>query len=75
MLQKNEMNFKGKMVSIGLAMHKRSWHITALANGEIVLTVSLSRPNYGAFEKLFSWFKGNYVRIVYEAGSGGSKTI
>ena len=70
-VQRNKIDFKGKMVSIGVDMHKRSWHITALADREIVLTVSLSRPNYDAFEKVLSQFKGNYVRIVYEAGPGG----
>ena len=70
-VKRNKINFKEKMVSIGVDMHKRSWHITALADGEIVLTVSLSRPNYDAFEKLVSHFKGNYIRIVYEAGPGG----
>jgi len=53
-VKKNTINFKGKMVSIGVDMHKRSWHITALADGEIVLTISLSRPNYDAFKKLHS---------------------
>jgi transposase len=70
-VKRNKINFKGKMVSIGVDMHKRSWHITALATGEIVLTVSLSRPNYDAFQKILSQFKGNYVRIVCEAGPGG----
>jgi len=37
-IKKNTINFKGKVVSIGVDMHKRSWHITALADGEIVLT-------------------------------------
>ena len=37
-VKKNTINFKGKVVSIGVDMHKRSWHITALADGEIVLT-------------------------------------
>ena len=70
-VKRNNINFKGKMVSIGVDMHKRSWHITALGDGEIVLTMSLSRPTYDAFEKVLSQFKGNYVRIVYEAGPGG----
>ena len=39
-VKRNKINFKGKMVSIGVDMHKGSWHITALADGEIVLTVS-----------------------------------
>jgi len=60
-VKRNKVNFKGKMVSIGVDMHKRSWHITSLADGEIVLTVSLSRPNHDAFEKVLSQFKGNYV--------------
>jgi len=70
-VKKNKINFKGKMVSIGVDMHKRSWQLTALVDGEIVLTISLSRPTYDAFEKALSQFKGNYVRIVYEAGPGG----
>ena len=67
-LKGTKINFNGKTVSIGVDMHKRSWHITALADGEIVLTVSLSRPTYHAFKKVLARFKGNYVRIVYEAG-------
>jgi hypothetical protein len=67
-VKRNKINFKGKMVSISVEMHRRAWHISALADGEIVLTVSLSRPNYDAFEKLLSQFKGNYVRIVFVIG-------
>jgi hypothetical protein len=70
-LKGTKINFNGKMVSIGADMHKRSWHITALADGEIVLTVSLSRPNYDAPEKVLSQFKGNYLLMVYEADPGG----
>ena len=32
-VKRNKINFKGKMVSIGVDMHKCSWHITALAFG------------------------------------------
>jgi hypothetical protein len=52
-------------------MHKRSWHITALVGGKIMLGLTLSRPNYDACKKIFARFKGNYVRIVYEASPGG----
>jgi hypothetical protein len=55
-VKRNKINIKGKMVSIGIDMHKRSWHITALADGEIVLTVSMSRPTYDAFKKVLSQF-------------------
>ena len=70
-VKKNKINFNGKMVSIGIDMHKRSWHITALADGQIVLAITLSRPNYNAFKKVLSQLKSNYVRIVYEAGPAG----
>ena len=32
-VKRNKINFKGKTVSVGVDMHKRSWHITALAFG------------------------------------------
>jgi hypothetical protein len=28
-VRRNRLNFKGKMVSIGVDMHRRSWYITA----------------------------------------------
>ena len=31
-VKKNTINFKGKMVSIGVDMHKRTWYNTALAD-------------------------------------------
>jgi len=34
-VKKNTINFKGKMGSIGVDMHKRSWHITVLADGQV----------------------------------------
>ena len=70
-VKKNKINFKGKMVSIGIDMHKRSWRITALVEGDIVMAVTLARPNYNSFKKILAQFKGNYVRIAYEAGPAG----
>jgi len=70
-VKKNKINFKGKTVHIGIDMHKRSWHITALVEGDIVMTLTLARPGYDTFLKVLSRLKGNYVRIVYEAGPGG----
>jgi transposase len=67
----NKINFKGKMINIGIDMHKRSWRITALVEGDIVMAITLSTPTDNAFKKVLDRFKGNYVRIVYEAGPGG----
>jgi transposase len=70
-VKRNKINFKGKMVTIGIDMHKHSWRITALVEGDVVLALTLARPNYDSFTKILSQFKGNHVRIVYEAGPGG----
>jgi transposase len=70
-VQRNKINFKGKMINIGIDMHKHFWHITALVEGDIVMAVTLARPNYDSFKIILTQFEGNYVRIVYEAGPGG----
>jgi len=70
-VKRNRVNFNKKTVSIGIDMHKLSWRITALVEGDIILAVTLSRPNYAAFRKILSQFKGGLVRVVYEAGPGG----
>ena len=70
-VKKNKINFKGKMVNIGVDMHKLFWRITALVEGDVVLAVNLAKPKYDSFMQLISRFEGNYVRIAYEAGPGG----
>ena len=69
--KRNKFSFKDKVVNVGIDMHKRSWRITALAEGEIVMAVTLSRPKYDSLKKLFAQFEGNTIRVVYEAGPGG----
>jgi len=70
-VKKNKVNFKGKKVSIGIDMHKISWSVTALIEGDVVLAITLARPSYDSFRKVISRFEGNHVRIAYEAGPGG----
>ncbi len=43
-VKKNKINFNGKMVSIGIDMHKHFWQITAVVEGDTVLAVTLSEP-------------------------------
>lgn len=70
---KKNMNkcFRGKVVNIGVDMHKRSWRVTAMVEATIVLAVTLSRPNYAGFKKLLTQFDGNTLRVAYEAGPCG----
>jgi len=58
-VKRTKINFKGKMVNIGIDVHKRSWRITALVQGDIVMAITLSKPTYDAFKKVFVQFKGN----------------
>ena len=67
-VKRNTINFNGKMVSIGVDMHKVSWRITALVEEEIAFTATLAKPNYDSFRKFLERFEGNYIRIAYEAG-------
>ncbi len=70
-VKKNKINLKGKTVSIGIDMHKHSRRITALVEGDIFLSVTPAKPTYDSFKKIIAQFKGNYSRIVNEAGHGG----
>ena len=64
-IKRNKINFKGKIVNIGIDMHKRSWRITALVEGDIVMAITLPKPTYDAFKKVLSWFKGNKVCSIF----------
>lgn len=70
-VKRKKIDFKDKVVNIGIDMHKRSWRITALVEGDIVMAVTLARPKYDSFKKLLAQFEGNAIRVVYEAGPGG----
>jgi len=70
-LKKSKVNFKEKVVNVGIDMHKRSWRITALVDGDIVMAVRLGMPKYDSLKKVFAQFEGNTIRVVCEAGQGG----
>lgn len=70
-VKKSKVSFQGKVVNVGIDMHKRSWRITALVDGDIVMAVTLGMPKYDSLKKLFAQFEGNTIRVVYEAGPGG----
>ena len=37
-VKRNTISFNGKMVNIGVDMHKQSWRRTALVEGEVAFT-------------------------------------
>ena len=75
-IKKDGGSFKGKSISIGIDVHKLSWRITALSDGEVVKAVTLSRPTYKGFKTLLAPFKDSTVRVAYEpAPAVSSSTI
>jgi hypothetical protein len=58
----NVINFKGKIVSIDIDVHKHSWRIPGLVEGKIVMAITLSRPKHEALKKLLDRFGGNTIR-------------
>ena len=69
-----KINFKGKMVNIGIDMQKRSWKITALVEGDIVMAITLSKPTYDTFRKVLVQFKGN-LKLYSRSGHSEKHVI
>jgi hypothetical protein len=45
-VNKNQGSFKAKTIHIGIDIHKLSWRITAVADSEVVMACTMSRPTY-----------------------------
>jgi transposase len=60
----------GKKVSIGIDVHKDSWHVTARTDGEEVFNGRIP-ASYHSLMKLLERFKDCQIRVAYEAGPCG----
>jgi transposase len=69
-LNADTVNVNGKTVNAGIDVHKKSWHVTALIEGDVVVAVTI-QPFYSVLKKLLVQFKGARIRIAYEAGPAG----
>ena len=67
----SKVTVKGKMISIGIDVHKASWRLTAISAGEVILALTISQPSYNKLKKIITRFEGNTVRVAYEAGPSG----
>jgi len=63
----NRINFNGKLVNIGIDVHKMSWRVTAMVEGVVVKAVTI-KPSYSVLKKVLFQFKGAQIRVAYEAG-------
>ncbi len=64
---------KGKLIHVGLDVHKRSWTVTVLCQGEELYHATVV-PDAAALIRLLKRFesaRGGEVHTVYEAGPTG----
>jgi transposase len=67
---KQGIKVKGKLVSIGIDVHKASWNVTAVHNGEEILSATIP-AGYESLKKLLKRIEGARIQIAYEAGYSG----
>lgn len=68
--QRKEELARGKRVSVGIDVHKDSWHVTALVEGEEMFNGRLP-AEYRALDRLFRRFTDCSIKVAYEAGPCG----
>ena len=60
----------GKTVFAGIDLHKKSWHVTAIVEDEMVFSGNIP-PDPVDFFKFLERFGNNPVKVAYEAGCFG----
>lgn len=68
--QKKEEIAMGKKVSVGMDVHKESWHVTMRSEGEELFNGRIP-SQYTALRKLFDRFRRSTFKVAYEAGPCG----
>lgn len=61
---------EGKTIYMGIDLHKKSWHVTAIVEDEVVFSGSMP-PDPEHFFKFLKRFSHNPITVVYEAGCFG----
>lgn len=61
---------EGKTVFIGIDLHQRSWHVTAIVEDQVVFSGNVP-PEAEDFFKLLRHFGRNPIEVAYEAGCFG----
>ena len=60
----NNINFNGKIVNVGIDVHKQSWRVTAMVEGVVVKAVTI-KPYYSVLKKILPHFSGAHIRVAY----------
>ncbi len=59
-----------KKVYVGIDVHKENWHVTIRTLGEEVFNGRIP-GSYISFKKVLDRYRGNSVKVAYEAGPFG----
>lgn len=68
--EKKKYLARGKTISVGMDIHKRSWHVTAISS-DVVLFTGAIPPSYDALMSIFRRFDTCMMQVAYEAGPCG----
>ena len=67
---KEKVLARGKKVFIGIDVHKESWQVTAISEGEELFHGRMP-GDYAALRKLLDRFVDCQIRVAYKAGPCG----
>lgn len=72
MTASNKINYTGKMIYVGLDVHKKSYAVTCLCEGTVAKKVSMDADMKGLGDFLLKYFDGaSAIYTAYEAGFSG----
>jgi len=70
-MNKVKMTYAGKKVYVGMDVHKKTYSVTAICEGEIVKRDTMRADAQGLIRYLKKHFEGAVIESVYEAGFCG----
>ena len=68
--EKKKVLARGKAISVGIDVHKLTWHLTAVSDGVVVFKGSLP-PCFESLQSLFRRFVNCRIQVAYETGPFG----
>lgn len=71
MNKKKEISYKGKAVYVGMDVHKKTYAVTAICEGEVIKRDTLHAEPEALVRYLLKHFEGARIYSVYEAGFCG----
>jgi transposase len=71
LVARKSISYAGKVVYIGIDVHKATYSITCICNGVIVKKATIKALPLEFAASLLKWFEGATIKSAYEAGFSG----